>query len=132
MKKTCYIFLDIDGVLNTLMIYNEPEEGINRIHKDEFYYEGTILGEQVKKEFHLDLLTQLPFEPNVRFEVPDEEAMFRFIPKRDLRVITEYVMIIDFLNDEGRNNFPLKYPVNALLASASVFASRIALPASVL
>lgn len=76
----------------------ECGEGHLVLKPDAFYYEGTLYGEPYKKEFKLDKIVQLPFEPNVRFEVPDDEAMFRFIPTRDIRVITEYVLIIDYLN----------------------------------
>lgn len=70
------------------------------LSKKEFYYVGTMNGKEIKKEFNLDLLMQLPFEPNVRFEVPDSEGWFRFKPIDDKRVITEYVMAIDYFNDE--------------------------------
>ena len=69
-----------------------------------FYYEGTFKGQPYKKEFKLAQIQQLPFESNVRFEVPDEEAMFRFRPTRDIRLITVFVLIIDYLNKERVKN----------------------------
>ena len=73
-------------------------EGHIVLKPNAFYYEGTLYGQPYRKEFKLDKIVRLPFEPNVRFEVPDEEAMFRFKPLGDIRVITEYVLIIDYLN----------------------------------
>lgn len=81
-------------------VLEDAGEGVLILSRKEFYYVGTMNGEEVKKEFNLDLLMQLPFEPNVRFEVPDSEGWFRFKPIDDKRVITEYVMAIDYFNDE--------------------------------
>ena len=39
MEDKRYCFLDIDGVVNTLMIYNEPRGGRGSINRDGYYFE---------------------------------------------------------------------------------------------
>lgn len=85
--------------IKTINSLEECGKGILYLNKDRLYYEGTIYGENVIKEFKLEQIAQLPFEPFVRFEIPDSEGMFRFIPE-DVYTIIDYVQFVDLLNDE--------------------------------
>ena len=66
---------------------------------DEFYYEGTINGEEVVKKFALDRLLQLPFDAGVRFDVPDDEGKFEFRPIENNKLVMEYVQAIDAMRE---------------------------------
>lgn len=57
-------------------------------------YVGTYLDEEIVKEFNLNILTQFPFSPNVRFNIPDEEGMKEFVPDNKQEVF-EWATFID-------------------------------------
>ena len=57
-------------------------------------YIGTYLGEEIVKEFNLNILTQFPFSPNVRFNIPDEDGMLEFVPENKQEVF-EWATCID-------------------------------------
>ncbi len=67
--------------------------------KDEFYYEGTIKGEIIRKDFNLNSLVQLPFEAGKHFDVPDDEGYFEFkpCPGELPSIVIEFVQAIDVL-----------------------------------
>lgn len=85
--------------IKTKKTLDDCGEGVLYLNKDRLYYEGTLYNEPILKEFKLDQIPQIPFEPSVRFEIPDEEAMFRFVPE-DIYTIIDYVQFVDLLNDE--------------------------------
>ena len=57
-------------------------------------YIGTYLGKNIVKEFNLNILTQFPFSPNVRFNIPDESGMLEFVPDNKQEVY-EWALCID-------------------------------------
>lgn len=74
-------------------------EGIIVMNKNECYYEGTCNNEPFRKDFKMEQLTQLPFDPNNHFEVPNEECLYRFKPIEKSSYIVDYVQLIDYLNN---------------------------------
>lgn len=61
-----FLFLDIDGVLNTHMIYREPIEGRRMIEKDGFYFELCWPSDKrVSNEFAVNWLSKLCLEYNL-------------------------------------------------------------------
>ena len=52
---------------------------------------------EIVKEFNLNTIYQLPFAPATRFNIPDEEGMFEFVPENK-RVVIEWVQLVDALN----------------------------------
>lgn len=79
--------------------YDLEEVGIGKLvlTTSTFYYEGTIDGKQVKKEFKLERLSQLPFEVNTHFDIPDDDGCFEFKPVKGERssIIIEFVQAIE-------------------------------------
>ena len=69
------------------------------LKKDEFYIEGKLLDEEIKKEFKLPLIPQLPYDPGRRFEIPNEEFFLRVVPTNKKKVF-EFVQCVDYLNDQ--------------------------------
>ena len=69
------------------------------MNKNECYYEGTCNNEPFRKDFKMEHLTQLPFDPNSHFEVPNEECLYRFKPIEKSSYIVDYVQLIDYLNN---------------------------------
>ncbi len=61
---------------------------------DSLKYIGTYLGKEMIKEFNLNILTQFPFSPNVRFNIPDEDGMLEFVPENKKEVF-EWATFID-------------------------------------
>ena len=61
----------------------------------ELYYEGTINGEKVRKDFALEKMIQLPFDPAFRFDIPCDEGKFEFRPIDNPKVVIEFVQAID-------------------------------------
>ena len=61
---------------------------------DSLKYIGTYLGKEIVKEFNLNILTQFPFSPNVRFNIPDEDGMLEFVPDNKQEVF-EWATFID-------------------------------------
>ncbi|MBE6130664.1 MAG: hypothetical protein E7183_03005 [Erysipelotrichaceae bacterium] len=61
---------------------------------DSLKYIGTYLGSDIIKEFNLNILTQFPFSPNVRFNIPDDSGMLEFVPDNKQEVF-EWATLID-------------------------------------
>lgn len=76
----------------------EVGKGILYFDGDSLYYEGDCLGEKYHKDFLLDELYQFPFDPGVRFNIPDVEGMFEFMPEHNKEVI-EWVLSIEAYNE---------------------------------
>ena len=68
------------------------------LSKDEFKLVGKILDQDVEKVYKMEQIPQLPFDPGVRFEIPNEEMFLRAYPK-DPKSVMDYVLIFDYLND---------------------------------
>ena len=71
--------------------------------KTQLYYLGTFDGKKIRKDFNLELLTQLPFSPAQHFQVPDLVGTYIFIPENKNQVI-EWVQAIDVLREIKENN----------------------------
>lgn len=71
--------------------------------KERLYYDGTMKGNVIHKEFNLSAIYQLPFEPAKRFNIPDDENFFEFVPSNQLQVI-EWVIAIDAYNSYRQSN----------------------------
>lgn len=69
----------------------------------EFYYEGTINGEKVRKNFVLETMIQLPFKPAHHLDVPDDEGTFEFLPITNPNMVIEYVQAIDVMREIRHN-----------------------------
>lgn len=91
--------------LNEQWTLEEVGEGKVVLTTSEFYYEGTINNELVRKDFKLDKLIQLPFGLAERFDVPDDEGTFQFRPVDNINQIIEYVQSIDVMRElkQGSN-----------------------------
>ena len=61
---------------------------------DSLKYIGTYLDKKIVKEFNLKILSQFPFSPNVRFNIPDDEGMLEFVPDNKQEVF-EWATLID-------------------------------------
>ena len=62
-----YLFLDIDGVVNTLMIYSEPIKGRKMIEKDGFYFDMCHPEDKrVSNEFAIRWLNKVCLEYNLK------------------------------------------------------------------
>ncbi|MBR2891962.1 MAG: hypothetical protein IKC22_06300 [Bacilli bacterium] len=68
------------------------------LSKDEFKLVGKILDQDVEKVYKMEQIPQLPFDPGVRFEIPNEEMFLRAYPN-DPKSVMDYVLIFDYLND---------------------------------
>lgn len=73
--------------------------GILTLSKEGFKYVGSILKDHVEKEYNMDLIPQLPFDPGVRIEIPNEEMFLRAYPDNKYSVM-DYVLVFDYLNDQ--------------------------------
>lgn len=82
----------------------ESGEGTLTLTKNELFYDGTQMGEVIHKEFALESLTQLPFNPLTHFEIPDGEGTFQFRPLDGSATIVEWVQTIDVMNEMKNKN----------------------------
>lgn len=89
--------------LNDPKVMEEVGEGKLTMTKSALYYDGTLSGETVHKEFSFDILTQLPFSPGHHFEVPDGDGAFQFRPIDNPETVVEWVQTIDTINSIKRN-----------------------------
>ncbi len=82
-------------------------KGIVVLKGEELYYEGTINGKMIHKDFKLSRLTQLPFEFGKHFDIPDEEAYFEFKPteEQNVNIITEFVQAIEAISTVRKNEY---------------------------
>lgn len=78
---------------------DEVGDGTLVLTNQEFYYEGTIKGEKVKKHFALDTMIQLPFSPGHHLDVPDDDGTFEFLPITNPNMVIEYVQAIDVMRE---------------------------------
>ena len=63
-----------------------------------FILDGNIYQEPFYREYKMEQIPQLPFDPGVRIEIPNEELFLRVHPENFYSVF-EYVQIFDYLND---------------------------------
>lgn len=97
--------LHIEGRFNLFTNVNQKYllekvgEGKIVLTNNEFYYEGLINGYEVRKNFKLESLSQLPFEPNHHFDVPDDEGHFECRPldNEAPSKVVEFVQAIETL-----------------------------------
>ena len=71
--------------------------GVLTYNVDKIIYTGTCDDKPYTKEFNLAMVYQLPFAPATRFNIPDEEGVFEFVPDNKLEII-EWVMLVDVIN----------------------------------
>lgn len=65
-----YLFLDIDGVVNTIMIYDRPIEGRTMINRDHFYFELNYpKDKRVSNEFAIRWLSKLCLEYELKIVI---------------------------------------------------------------
>lgn len=77
--------------------------GVLTMTNSALYYDGTMAGETIHKEFSFDILTQLPFGPGHHFEVPDGDGSFQFRPVDEAGTVVEWVQTIDTINTLKRS-----------------------------
>lgn len=82
----------------------ESGKGILTLTKETLFYDGTYNGETIHKDFNLEILTQLPFNPSHHFEIPDGDGIYQFRPTDKKSIIVEWVQIIDVINEIKRSN----------------------------
>lgn len=77
----------------------EAGEGKVVLTCDELYYQGTVRGEEIKKNFKLEVLTQLPFDPSDHFDIPDDEGYFEFklVEGENPNIVIQFVQAIETL-----------------------------------
>ncbi len=73
--------------------------------KTECFYEGTLKGEQFRKDFKYDQLIQLPFDPHSHFEIPNEDCIYRFKPIKKPSYVIDFVQVVDYINEKKQLNF---------------------------
>ena len=83
--------------------FEDIGEGIVILSKDQLALKGIIHNQEYYKEFHLEMIPQLPFDPGRRFEIPNEDCVFRLIPDNPKDVI-DFVQVVDYFNDERIKN----------------------------
>ena len=64
-------------------------EGILSFNSEELVYDGTFRDENIHKVFDLNKVYQFPFKPLTRFNIPDDDCMFEFVPE-NLIEVTEW------------------------------------------
>ncbi len=101
--------LHIEGHYKLMRNINDPwileEVGSGKVvlTNNEFYYDGMINNEHVRKNFNLEQIFQLPFGVAKRFDVPDEEGTFEFRPIDNPNQVIEYVQAIDVMREIKRH-----------------------------
>lgn len=101
--------LHIEGTYTLMRNINDPwildEVGSGKVvlTNNEFYYQGTINGIMIRKDFKLNQMLQLPFGLAKRFDIPDDEGTFQFRPIDNPNQIIEYVQAIDVLRELRQN-----------------------------
>lgn len=78
-------------------IIEEVGSGILKYDINQLVYQGTFRGKDIIKEFNMDNIIQFPFKPNVRFNIPDEECFYEFVPEK-LKEVTEWSQIANALH----------------------------------
>lgn len=73
-------------------------KGYLSLSKNGFILDGNIYQEPFYREYKMEQIPQLPFDPGVRIEIPNEELFLRVHPENFYSVF-EYVQIFDYLND---------------------------------
>lgn len=69
-KEERFLFLDIDGVINTIMIYDKPIENRRMICKDGFYFELNYPNDgRVSNEYAVRWLSKLCLEYNLKIVI---------------------------------------------------------------
>ena len=65
----------------------------------ELYYKGTMYGKEIRKDFKLANIYQIPFETRNHFDLPDDEGYYEFKPteKEKTTIITKFVQAIDVI-----------------------------------
>lgn len=88
--------------INDQFVLEHVGDGILCFDGKSLYYEGLLNGKEYKKEFDISKLFQFPFEPAVRFNIPDEEGWFEFKTENKYEVIEWVQSIIAYakLRDE--------------------------------
>ena len=74
------------------------------ITHDKVWYEGTINGENVYKEFNYNMLVQLPYGVGTHFEIPTQDYTYKFVPTNNLKVVMEWVQLIDIIREIREND----------------------------
>lgn len=99
-NKSYYLKSNVDLYSNTHQEYKLEKVGYGVLvyNIDSLFYDGTKDGVNIHKEFNLHTLYQLPFAPGERFNIPDEEGLYEFVPE-NLREVIEWVQVIDALNE---------------------------------
>ena len=85
-------------------LFEELGDGLVTLNKEEFSFKGTINNEEFERHYHIDTIPQLPFDPGKRFEIPNEECIFRLYPDKPKEVM-DYVLIVDYLNYEREGGY---------------------------
>lgn len=67
------------------------------LNKDEFYYEGTEKGKNIRKDFDLEHLIQTPFSPHSHIEIPDNEKFYQFKPANSKLKVIVFAIGIDVM-----------------------------------
>lgn len=81
-------------------VLDEVGSGKVVLTTDELYYEGSFDGTNIKKNFKLERLSQLPFEVYSHFDIPDDDGCFEFKPAdgEKYSTIIEFVQAIDMMS----------------------------------
>lgn len=78
---------------------DEYAKGKIILTKDQFYFEGVDnFGNPYRKDFNLERIFQLPWKPNIHFEITgDEEGKFKVTCDNMTNAVVEFVQAIDAL-----------------------------------
>ncbi len=95
LERDCTLYRNI----NEPWKMEEFAKGKIILTNDVFYFEGIdTLGNQYHKEFNLERIFQLPWKPNVHFEITgDEEGKFKVMCDKQPNAVVEFVQAIDAL-----------------------------------
>ncbi len=82
---------------STKYVLNKVGTGKVVLTATELYYEGTLNGNQIKKDFKLNAIHQIPFDVRSHFDIPDDEGYFEFKPTegQTATIITQFAQAID-------------------------------------
>lgn len=90
--------------LNDQFVLEHVGDGVLYFDGHVLYYDGLLNGNSYHKDFDISKLYQFPFEPAVRFNIPDEEGWFEFKPENKYQVVEWVQSIIAYAKIRDEKN----------------------------
>jgi len=83
--------------INNKSTFEDLGRGIVTLKKEGLYLRSMLTGKLEEKFYSIENITQLPFHPGERFEIPNEECSLRLLPN-EAKHLMDYVLVVDYLN----------------------------------